>query len=155
METTLNVDITDYLSQGEIKDIIKEELRDKVRSILGNEENTVRILSNLSYQLVFDEVDKVVPNSRQVIHDKICKIIQNKDFSYLVFRDADNWSKASLASTYILNAVQENKDLINNKVKDTITNHNYSDEIWQKFEELGENFTANIYEITNLGRNKK
>jgi len=45
--------------------------------------------------------------------------------------------------------------MINQKVKDTITNHDYSDEIWRKFEELGETFISNIYSIVELGKKPK
>lgn len=53
------------------------------------------------------------------------------------------------------NSVRDNKDLINEKVKETITNSDYNKEIWDKFEELGENFMDNIYTIVELGRKKK
>ena len=42
--------------------------------------------------------------------------------------------------------------MINEKVKETILNKDYSEEIWSKFQELGETFAENIYEITRLGK---
>jgi len=50
--------------------------------------------------------------------------------------------------------VAENKDVMNRKIKDVITNHDYSSEIWEKFEALGESFISNIYDIVELGKKK-
>jgi len=149
----LVIDIKDYLSEDEIKQILIEQVKININSLFKNEENTQRLLSNLSYEIVFNEIDKLVPNSRQVILDKTEKIIRDIK-SYSVFRDGSYGSKPSLAYVMMEDAVKSNKDLINEKVKDTIINKDYSSEIWNTFEELAENFMSNIYEITRLGREK-
>lgn len=150
MKTEINVE--DYLSQDEIKQIVIDQVKSEVRELFKTEENAKRILSNLSYELVFNEIDKVIPNSRQLIIEKTTSILNNIQ-SYSVFRNRD-YGKASLAYELMEQAVRENKDLLNHKVKETITDKDYSQEIWSKFEELGETFMSNIYAISELGRSK-
>ena len=155
METTVKINVADYVTENEIKEIVQDEIRQTVRNFFADEKNAQRLLSNLSYQIVFDEVDKIVPDCRNIIKEKTLEIINKDSFSYNVFRQKSYGSPNSLAYDYIEQTVRECKDLINQKVKDTITNHDYSDEIWRKFEELGETFISNIYSIVELGKKPK
>jgi hypothetical protein len=147
----MNIKIEKYLSEEEIKDIVSDEIRTQIRKLFDTEKNAQRLLSNLSYQIVFDEVDKTIPNCLEVIANNTKKII-GESSSYNVFRDSSYGSPKSLAYQIMEQAVSENKELINTKVKDTIVNTDYSKEIWDKFEELGENFISNIYDIVKLGK---
>lgn len=154
MVTTLNIDVADYLSPQEIKELIQEQLRSEIHSFFRDEKNAQRLLSNLSYQIVFDEIDKVVPNSQQLVVVSTTKVLKDIK-SYSVFRDASYGSAPSLAYKYMEDAVRNNKALIEQQVVATMTSKDYSNEIWSKFEELGETFASNIYEITRLGRDNK
>ena len=151
----MEINIEDYLSHDEVKEIVIDRIRAEVAKLFNDEENAKRILSNLSYQIVFDEVDKIIPNSKDVICQKTVNVINSKDFSFNVFRKGDAWSKASSAYLIMENTIKENKHLIEEKVKSTIENRDYTDDVWAKFEELGETFISNIYEIVRLGRQKK
>jgi len=152
METTIN--ITDYLSQEEIKSIVADQLRESIKAMFKSESDAQRLLSNLSYQIVFDEIDKVIPNSRELVIEKTTSILKDIK-SYQVFRDASYGGKTSLAYDILTNTVRNNVALIDQKVKEKITNHDYSDEIWSRYENLAESFISNIYEIVRLGREGK
>jgi hypothetical protein len=152
METTIN--ISDYLSREEIKSIVEDQVRSSVKNLLENEKNAERILMNLSYKFVFDEIDKVIPDSRGLIVNKTKEVI-NKIESYDVFRDPSYGGKKSLAYEFMEQAVKDNVGLLNDKVKETITSKDYSEEIWRKFEDLSDSFCSNIYEIVRLGRERK
>lgn len=151
MNTELKIDVADYLSHNEIKEICIEQVKHEVAKFFSNEENAQRLLSNLSYYIVFNEIDKVIPNSKDLVISKTEEILNNIQ-SYSVFRDSSYGSKKSLAYELMENAIKNNAQLINEKVKETITNKDYSKEIWDKFEELAESFISNIYEITRLGK---
>lgn len=151
MEIKLN--ITDYLSREEIKQIIIEEIRQSAAKVFKDEENIKRILSNTAYQIIFDEVEKIVPNCKGIIEEKTKSIIENFS-SYSVFREGSYGTPKSLASSYVEDFVKNNKELVLEKVKDTIVNHDFSPEIWQHFEKLGSNFQDLIYEIAELGKSK-
>lgn len=145
------IDIQNYLSESEIKEICQDEIRSQIKSFFNNEENAQRLLSNLSYHIVFNEIDKLIPDSREMVINKTRQVLTDIK-SYTVFRDDTYGGRKSLAYQIMEEAVRNNRDLINEKVKETIINKEYSDEIWSKFEELAESFTSNIYEIVRLGR---
>ncbi len=153
METTLKIDVSDYLSEDDIKELCRDQVRYEIGKFFRNEENAQRLLSNLSYQIVFDEIDKVIPNSREIVISKTTQVL-NDIQNFSVFRDASYGSKPSLAYQIMEETVRDNKHLINEKVKETILNKDYSNEIWDKYEELAETFMSNIYELVKLGRNK-
>lgn len=144
----MEINIKDYLNEEDIKEVCKEE----IRRLFRDEENAQRLLSNLSYTIVYDEIDKVIPNSRQIVIDKTLQVLNNIQ-SYSVFRD-DQWGKSSLAYRMMEETVINNRDLLDQKVKDAITNKDYSEEIWTKYEELAESFISNFYNIIELGRKK-
>lgn len=154
METTINV--LDYLSESEISEIAKDEVRNVIRGYLGNEENTKRVLSNIAYEIVFDEVDRHIgEDSRKKIAELTEKQITKDSFGYMVFRDKSYGSPASLAYQIMEQAVKDNKAIIQDKVKEAIIEKDYQEDVWSKFEELAENFTSNIYEIVELAKSKK
>lgn len=153
--TEITIDITNHLSQEEIKEVCKEQLRYEISKFFsGSEENTQRLLSNLSYKIVYNEIDKQIPNSRQIVIDKTKQIL-NDIQSYSVFRDGAYGGNKSLAYQYLEQAVKDNKELLNQKVKETIVDKDYSEEIWNKFESLADTFISNIYNIVELGRKTK
>lgn len=150
----MEIQIEKYLSEDEIKQIVTEQLRNEVSAFFKSESNAQRLLSNLSYEIVFAEIDKVIPNSQQLVTDKTMEVL-NDIKSFSVFRDASYGGSKSMAYNIMENAVKNNVDLINEKVKETILNKDYSEKIWDTFEQLADNFISNIYEITRLGREFK
>ena len=153
MKTEINIE--DYLSHDEIKSIVGDQLRASVADFFKGEKNANRLLGNLAYQIIFDEVDKIVPNSKQIVIDKVTALLhEDKSYQFLVFRDHSEYSNVSPATQFLEEAVRDNSDVIRGKVLDAITNRDYTDDVWKKFEELGENFVSNIYGLVALGRAK-
>ena len=148
----MEIKIEDYLSKEEIKEIVESELREQIKNHFQNETNSQRLLSNLSYHIIFNEIDKTIPNSQELIVSKTKSILNNIQ-SYSVFRDSTYGSQKSLAYKIMEDAVKNNTDLIHQKVKETIINKDYSKEIWNRFEQLGENFMDMIYKIAEIGKN--
>ena len=62
----MNINPLDYLSHDEIKDIAIDELRNQIRQMFKSETEAQRLLSNLSYQIVFDEI-----TSAQIIRSNL------------------------------------------------------------------------------------
>ena len=59
----MEIKIEKYLDQQEIKEIVQDELRNQIRyHFAGNEEHVNRILSNLSYTVMREEIYKISPN---------------------------------------------------------------------------------------------
>lgn len=152
----MEINIVDYLSKQEIKEIAQDEVRVQIREHFKNEENAKRLLSNLAYHIVTEEVDKIVPNYEQELIRKVAELINKKDLSYHLF-DFDTYGggKArSLGAKYIEETVRENQQLIKDKVVEGIQNKNYSEEALLRLENLSENFTSNIYDFVEMMRTK-
>ena len=154
MSTEIKLNVSDYLSHEEIKDLCIEQVKHEIQKFFRDEENAQRLLYNLSYQFVFDEIDKVIPNSRELIVSKTMEVL-NKIESYHVFRHHYSSDVPQSTGAKIINqCVINNHELINDKVKETIINRDYSEEIWSRYEELADSFMSNFYEIVRLGREK-
>lgn len=84
----MEINIKEYLSEEEIKEAILSALRDGVRKIFHNESEVARILSNVSYYTIFNEIDKIVPGCKDKIQKNIQKQIEDGNYRYHVFREA-------------------------------------------------------------------
>ena len=113
----MEINIKDYLSEEEIKDICKEEIRNSVKKIFCNEREITRIITNLSYYELWEEIEKEVPNCKEIIKEKTIEQLNNIS-SYDVIRKGSLYDeKNSVAQDILENCVKENKEIIENKVK--------------------------------------
>ena len=153
----MDIKITDYLQQHEIKEIVSDELRIQIREHFRNEENAKRLLSNLAYHMVTEEVNKIVPDYEKDLVEKVVSLLQDKQsLNYRLFDfDYNTGNAKSLGAKIVENTIRENQQLIKDKVIDTIHNANYSEDALIKFESLAEEFTSNIYEFVEMMRTKK
>ena len=152
----MEINFKDYLSDNEVKEIVQDELRIQVRKLFsGTEENTQRLLSNLAYAIVRDEVDKIVPNYEEQLVNKVAELVKSKDLSFHVFNyHYSTNTPTSFGSKLIEQTVKENQQLIKEKVVKTIQETDYSEQALMKFESLADDFTSNIYDFVNLMRDK-
>lgn len=154
----MEINIKDYLSDDEIKDICQQELRLQVRNHFVNEEKAKRLLSNLAYHIVREEVNKIVPNYEQELVEKVVSLIRDKGsvaFNLFDFDTFGSGRSKSLGAKIVEQTVEENRQLIKDKVIESIQNKDFSDEAFMKLENLAENFTSNIYDFVELIRDKK
>jgi hypothetical protein len=151
----MEINIENYLSDSEIKEIVVDELRNQIRQHFRDESNANRLLSNLAHSIVQDEVEKIVPNHHETLVKKVASLIQGKDLSYYVFNHRYSDGKPeSYGAKLIEQTVIENKEVIKQKVVDAIQNKDYSDEALIKLENLSESFASNIYSFVELIRSK-
>ena len=116
----MEINIEDYLNESEIKKIVEEELRYKIKEIFRTERDTTRILANLGYYNTFKIVEEEVPNFKEIIKENTKKQCLNIS-TYEVFRSKDYFNeKDSLAQKYLLEAVEENKNIIKDRVKEIL-----------------------------------
>jgi len=119
----MEINIKDYLSEDEIKDIVKGELRSKVASIFSNESETVRIIGNMSYHFIWECVDKEIGgNLENKIKEKVIEVLSGlTEFS--LFRRKDAWEKQESIGQKILDqAISDNSSIIHNQVKTYLEN---------------------------------
>lgn len=116
----MEIKIEDYLDESEIKEIVEEELRYKIKEMFKTERETNRILTNLGYYNTFKIVEEEVPNFKEIIKENTKKQCLNIS-TYEVFRSKDCFNeKDSLAQKYLLEAVEENKNIIKDRVKEIL-----------------------------------
>jgi hypothetical protein len=154
----MEIKIEDYLSVDDIREIISDGLRNQVREHFKSEENANRLLNNLAYHIVKEEVNKIVPDYEQELVKKVVSLIKDKSsisFNLFDFDTFNSGRSKSLAAKIVEQTVQENQQLIKDKVIDSIQNRDYSEDAWNKFESLAEQFTSNMYDFVDLIRTKK
>ena len=138
----MEINIEDYLDRDEIKDIIKNQIRYIV------ERDAERLLTNSAYYVVFKAVDEALDNSaKEFIKAKAIAIINDLS-EYSVFRKKDAWEKEdSIAYQVLQEAMNENKDLIKQKVREAIENRDYEKDIQNSMDYISEG----LFEIMRRG----
>ena len=140
METTINIE--DYLSEEEIKEICKDSVRCAILRQYGNtkEADIDRLVTNLSYEYVFRAVtDAFGEDAKQKIQDTVAKLLKKDDtIRYLMFRRADAWDRSEAPGLTILNnAIKDNEELIRNRVKEEIEKYDLASfDLKYRFEEM-------------------
>lgn len=147
---TFNID--DYLSEERKSEIAEEMFRDAVRNKLREPGSLDRIMSNISYYAVFQEVDAAVEDGgetlRELIRERAFKVI-NKGSNYDVFRSRTAWSDASTATKIVEELLQEKRDLIRDRVTQVINDMPFDrvkDEIRYVVRERIDNILAGVEE---------
>ena len=135
----MNINIENYLSDDEIRQIIKDEIIDSIR----NSNDKERIFYNAVSKYLSDEMNKTEWDElSKLLKDKAKKAIENKDLSYELFRKPDVWDRSEWYSYKILQSVcNDNKDILDEKVK-SIINKLWKKDIWEKLSEV-------IYDLFN------
>lgn len=116
----ITIDIRDYLSPDEIRDICKDTIAHDVHMLFTkNEADIERLISNLGYNFVFAAVSKAInKDAEKVISDKVVELIKNDSaIKYEIWHRADAWQRTDSPAIKILNnAIEDNKFLIRDRV---------------------------------------
>lgn len=138
----MEINVEDYLDRDEIKDIIKNQIRYIV------ERDAERLLTNSAYYVVFKAVDEALDNSaKELIKAKAIAIINDLS-EYSVFKKKDAWeTEDSIAYQVLQEAMNENKDLIKQKVREAIENRDYEKDIQNSMDYISEG----LFEIMRRG----
>lgn len=119
----ITIDIDNYLSEEDKKEICREEYRNSLRKRLDSASEIDRILTNSCYYFVIEELNKIAPNYKDIMVNKVKELILDKDLRYETFYH-DSYKGNSAAVTIIDITVKENKDLLKQRVLESIKNYN-------------------------------
>ena len=117
----LKIKIEDYLSELEIKEIAKEELKYSFKELFRKEADIERVLSNISHEFVFDLINSQCDcDLEQILKDKIKETLQNEDISSYLFRRKDAWDRSESPMIKIID-----EEVINSRplIKEIIEKH--------------------------------
>lgn len=140
----LMIDIYEHLTEEEITEICKEEVRRQIRMQFANntEATNRRLISNISYQEVFDEISAFIGEDvREMLKDTIIKIIQDKNaVRYMLFQRKDNFAYKNSPAVDMLDEITaDNRGLIEQKVREAIEKYEFrdvQDEIYKVAQEV-------------------
>lgn len=124
----MEINVQDYLSEDEMKEIAKDVWADQCRHKL--EKDKERIISNEAYSCVFKMVDEVFgENLNQILTEKIVEIIKDMS-SFSVFRVKNAWDRdESVAQKVMCQVVEENKHILKDTVVAQMLNAKIDDEM--------------------------
>ena len=156
----LEVNIDNYLSEQEKKDIVIEAFKEVVKNEIldGNGANTIqsdteiqRVIGNISHHVVMREVQQYIPDFEKLIKDKVNKAISSDSLNYQIFKTKDVWdSKESLAVTYINEEVRNCKEILKQRVRSEISNYDLSNIIRDEVSSVFEEMAGNLYKLSEL-----
>ena len=115
----MNIKIEDYLSEEEIKEIVKEEIRKHIRNCVGevsvSQDKARVMLSVMAKQIARDGIQGLIPNFKESLDEHIkeeVKKLQLHDFI------THNMGWRSDGNKLINSILSENKALIDAKIKE-------------------------------------
>ena len=157
VEMTINVD--DYLTEEDKKELAIDVFKGQLVKYLfngasgevQNDAEVQRVVGNISHKIVMNELSKFIPNCEDMIVSKVKDTLNKANYNFEVFKQASAWGdKESLAVTYITQTVNDSKDLIQSKVKESISNYNPTEIISIAISDEFANMGETIYKLSEL-----
>ena len=101
----ININIEDYLSKEEIKEIAKEQISYAIKEKFRKESDIERIITNLSYEFLFKAVSEAIgKDSLEMIKDKVAELLMDDShISYFLWRKKDAWENEESPAITIMN----------------------------------------------------
>lgn len=120
----IEIDIKDYLSESEIKEIAKEEVKKYIRDVIGNSSGSETskeyvFVRKLAKQLAFEGCQELIPNFEELMNEHIKEQIATIKVSDL-FWETMGWK--SQGNKIINKVLAANEPLIEAKVKQIFGN---------------------------------
>ena len=150
----LTINIEDYLDHEEIKELVKESLKNHIYYRFNTEPEIQRLLDNSCYHIMVEELGKLVPNFKDIMMAKLKELFEKKDWSFEVFYKGDYSRKESEAMKVINQAVVDNKQRIQERVLDAINDYDVDKIVSQRLYEAFSELSNGSGDIANFFWNK-
>lgn len=115
----MNINIEEYLSEEEIKEIVKEEIRKHVRNCVGevsvSEDKARVMLSVMAKQIAREGIQGLIPNFKESLDEHIKEEIKKIQLHDFFIR---NMGWRSEGNKLINSILSDNKELIDAKIKE-------------------------------------
>ena len=118
----IEINVEDYLSPEDIRACAKQAVIEQVKSVYSRESDVQRLISNLSYQDLFAQIEEIMGEGdiKPILIEKIRGIIDNFH-SYEVFREADAWGgKQSIGSRILHEEIEASRPRIRARIDQII-----------------------------------
>lgn len=114
----MEIDITKYIPPSEIADIIREELRDHIRTLSWRDCQT--LVTNAAHMVIWDALSKELgDDAKQMVVDRAKELIGELD-KYEVFHSKTEYTEEGVGRKYIDEAMGECGDAIKDKVSSIV-----------------------------------
>lgn len=117
----MKINIEDYLSTEEIKEIVKSEVRFSIQKHIHEQKDLERILYNSVHQFIEDKAGELLPEDLDVtLAAKVVEVVNGLS-SHTVFSPPDAWDRAATKGWKLLQlAVNESDALIKERVEQLV-----------------------------------
>lgn len=124
----MEINIDNYISEDEKREIALEIFRDKVKEAFGGDQYTDsgkerdRVIRNAVYHWIVEYVEKTLTEEdKEAIRTNALNAIKDANYEFQVFKKPDVWDRTEYtAYKVITQAVKENEDFIKEKVTEAI-----------------------------------
>lgn len=149
-EIKLEINVRDYLSDEDILEIVKDEVRNSIRN--NNEDNLTRIIKNASHYWFRDIVSEVMgENFNEKIEEQVKEIL-SKVSEYTIVRDGSYGENPSKAYLLIQEYVEKHKSILENRVKEKIGNLSEFNVLgYEGREQIANSVSQAIYDVVMRG----
>lgn len=143
----------DYLTEEDKKEIAKDVFRKEVQKEMRDNGSLSTFINNVGYKMIFNMVDDQMDiDSKQLVTDKVKELLSKDMTTFMVFKTSDNYGqRKSVAQQILEDTVNENKNLIQQRVKDVLTNMEER-KVFDLIESIQMNATETFVEAL-LGKN--
>jgi len=138
MNQTIEINIDDYVSEEEKKELCIEYIKETLRGS-GNDNHKERVLSNMAYAAAEKLLNSALTaEDIHMIQISVKDIIKDPS-SYSLFRKKNAWGlEDSVAYLEVKKAVEKYKHLIDGLVLQAIKNRDYAKELNANADYIGE-----------------
>jgi len=117
MGDIIEINLDEFVSSDDIKEICLDEVRMAIRKQFKTDSDTKRIIGNIGYEIIKNEIEKIIPNFTEMIATQTSQICNDGIGTYTVFSKANGWGdKDSLGLTILNEEINNNRDIIKQKV---------------------------------------
>ena len=126
----LNVNLLDYMTEEQMRDIAVDEFRNALRRFLYKEKDVERILANVSYNIVSKKLAEVTNKSEaeieKILTENVKKFLGSDSVTYVLFRKGDAYCEEGVANPLLRKIVAESEGLMKDTVEKTIKEYDFS-----------------------------
>lgn len=154
MKTQIEIDINEYLSEDEKKQIAIDTFRGSIlkglterTSSKENYANYERVISNSVYHYLEDKIDSMLDaNAEELIKKNVTKTIKKNDYSHSLWRSKSAWEKEDSLAVKIQNeAVESHREEMTTRIKEKLNetiNKIDSDTLYEMYQDAFNNFIS-------------
>lgn len=141
----IDINPLDYCTAEEIREAILDGCKAGAANCLisrffkNPDEELNRLVGNAAITGIREQIDRQFNTDfEKLIQEKVMNVLTGDDWckSYWIFREKDHFNSESPAQKVVNETIETNKEIIRDKVKQTIENYNYEKKIAEEVSDI-------------------